>query len=263
MPEQPQDLTVTLLQTELIWEDPVANCSTFTQKLRELKEPADLIILPEMFTTGFTMNAAAQAEKPHGFTYNWLLQMASEKNAAITGSIIVQEKGEYFNRLLWAQPDGRILHYDKKHLFRMARENAIYSAGKSKLVVTWRGWRICPLVCYDLRFPVWSRQQPENPYDLLIYVANWPEKRAAAWKTLLAARAIENLSYCIGVNRVGTDGAGIPYAGHSAICQPQGESYFLPENLKLMHTQTLSYSNLNNFRERFPAHLDADPFQLL
>ena len=262
-PEHPiPDLTVTLLQTDLAWENPEESRRIFAQKIGSLTSPTDLIILPEMFTTGFTMNAAQLAEPPNGPTTQWLRQMAEISQAAITGSIIVQENGHFYNRLLWVQPDGTVYTYDKRHLFRMAQENAIYSAGKRKLIVNWKGWRICPLVCYDLRFPVWSRNTSAQPYDLLIYVASWPEKRAQAWCSLLPARAIENLSYCIGVNRTGTD-AHTSYAGDSAVCDPQGNCIFLPANPDIIHTQTLSYSDLASFRKRFPADLDADIFTLL
>ena len=256
------DLRVTLLQTDLVWEDPVANRSQFETLIRNLAVETDLIVLPEMFTTGFTMNAAALAETMKGPTIAWLLEMARAKQAAITGSLIIKENEQYFNRLIFAQPDGSIQFYDKRHLFRMAEENAIYSAGKTRMIVNYKGWCICPLICYDLRFPVWSRQQPSQPYDLLLYVANWPEKRAVAWRTLLAARAIENLSYCVGVNRTGQDQMGIYYDGGSAVCSAQGETFYLPQNPEIIHTQTLSYQKLQEFRERFPADLDADAFIL-
>jgi omega-amidase len=256
------DLTVTLLQNDLIWEDPEANRIVFEELIKGLNLSTDLIILPEMFTTGFTMNAEKFAEEPEGPTTQWLQQMVQLTGAAITGSFIVNEQGNFYNRLLWVQPDGQIFTYDKHHLFRMAQENAIYSAGKSKTIIFWKGWRICPLICYDLRFPVWSRQTTEQAYDLLLYVANWPEKRSAAWRSLLPARAVENLSYCIGVNRTGQDGNGIAYVGESAVCDAQGNSFFLPANPAYIHTQTLSFSELQNFRERFPANLDADAFTL-
>lgn len=250
------------MQTDLVWEDPVANRNRFEALIKDPAVETDLLVLPEMFTTGFTMNAAALAETMEGPTIAWLQEMARLKQAAITGSLIIKEDENYFNRLIWATPDGKIQYYDKRHLFRMAQENAIYSAGKTRLMVNYKGWRICPLICYDLRFPVWSRQQPKQPYDLLIYVANWPEKRAVAWQTLLAARAIENLSYCVGVNRIGKDQLDIGYNGSSAICSAQGETFYLPTNQEIMHTQTLSHQQLHEFRKRFPAELDADTFLL-
>ncbi|MBK0403403.1 amidohydrolase [Adhaeribacter sp. BT258] len=257
------DLTVTLIQTELCWENPAENRRILSQKIAEIASPTDLIVLPEMFTTGFSMQTEKLAEKMTGPTVKWLLEMAKLKNAAICGSIIIEEENRYYNRLLWAQPDGQLFTYDKRHLFRMAHENGSFSAGKSKLIVHWRGWNICPLVCYDLRFPVFSRWTKQASYDLLLYVANWPEKRAAAWKTLLPARAIENLSYCLGVNRVGKDENGILYSGDSVICDPQGATFFLPSHTEAVHTQILSAAALESFRQRFPAFEDADAFELL
>ncbi len=256
------DLRVTLVQPDLIWENPAANREKLAALISSQPLETDLIILPEMFTTGFTMNAAAFAETMEGPTVAWLLEMTQLKQAALTGSLVIKENGAYFNRLIWAQPDGKVFTYDKRHLFRMARENDTYAAGKSKLVVTWKGWRICPLICYDLRFPVWSRFTAQEPYDLLLYVANWPAKRRAAWNTLLPARAVENLSYCLGVNRTGSDGQDVAYSGDSAICSPQGEVFRLPANTESIHTQTLSYDDLQKFRARFPANLDADLFEL-
>lgn len=257
------DLRVTLFQTDLFWENPAANRQNLETKIRSLTEPTDLLILPEMFSTGFTMNAPALAESMDGPTIQWLQQMAQLKQAAITGSLIIKEAGHYYNRLVWVQPDGQIFTYDKRHLFRMAQENGIYSAGKTRLLVNWKGWNICPLVCYDLRFPVWSRQHTNPPYDLLLYVANWPAKRAAAWKALLPARAIENLSYCIGVNRTGQDTQQIEYSGDSTVCSPQGNIQWLPAQTEAVQTFTLSYPYLQNFRERFPANLDADNFEIM
>src|SRR6478752_3407788 len=262
MPTPASELRVTLFQTDLVWENPAANRAALEIQIRNLTEPTDLLILPEMFSTGFTMNAPALAETMNGPTVNWLQEMADHKQAAITGSIIIEEDGHYFNRLLWVQPGGQIQFYDKRHLFRMAQENAIFSAGKSKLMVNRKGWNICPLVCYDLRFPVWSRQHSEAPYDLLLYVANWPAKRSTAWKTLLPARAVENLSYCVGVNRVGTDGQGNSYSGDSAFCTPQGEVSWLPSGTETVITFSLNYQQLQDFRNRFPAHLDADAFEI-
>ena len=212
---------ITLLQTALHWQNPVANRAMLEETLFTLPEPTDLIVLPEMFTTGFTMNAAALAEPMNLTTFKWLKQMARQTNAAITGSYVVQENGQFYNRLIWMEPDGQFAHYDKRHLFRMADEEKTYTAGTLRLIRTWRGWRICPLICYDLRFPVWSRSRQIAPhqldYDLLLYVANWPAPRQLAWDTLLQARAIENLSYVAGVNRVGQDGNQHTYLGGSAL----------------------------------------------
>ncbi|WP_077922349.1 amidohydrolase [Spirosoma sp. 209] len=262
---------LTLLQPDLYWQDPVANRAMLEERIMTLPEPTDLIVLPEMFTTGFTMDAAAVAEPMNLTTFRWLKQMAAQTGAVVTGSYVVREGSAFYNRLVWMQPDGQFDTYDKRHLFRMAGEDGIYTAGNRRLVKTWKGWRICPLICYDLRFPVWSRNTPApsptgNPaafdYDLLLYVANWPAARRHAWNTLLQARAIENLSYVVGVNRVGTDGNGHPYTGDSAIIDPRGDVLFRQSDTEGLHQQTISLDELREFRERFPAHLDADFFEI-
>lgn len=216
-----QNLKTALLQVDLVWEDIEANRKNFEEKIKQLSAEVDLIILPEMFTTGFSMNAEKLAEPANGPSYVWMQKMASEKNAAITGSIITSEKGLFYNRLYFVFPDGSSEKYDKKHTFTLAKENETYASGREKLIVSYKGWKICPLVCYDLRFPVWARNT-EN-YDLLIYVANWPAPRVHAWDVLLQARAIENMSYCIGVNRVGRDGKDLDYVGHSAVYDSLGK----------------------------------------
>ncbi|WP_375447268.1 amidohydrolase [uncultured Fibrella sp.] len=255
-------MNITLLQTELHWQDPVANRAMLEEKIFTLPEPTDLIVLPEMFTTGFTMDARAVAEPMNLTTFKWLKQMAAQTSAVVTGSYVVKENGGFYNRLIWMEPDGQFAHYDKRHLFRMAGEDKTYSAGTSRLVREWRGWRICPLVCYDLRFPVWSRNKQIAPdqldYDLLLYVANWPAPRQNAWDTLLQARAIENLSYVAGVNRVGTDGNGHPYSGGSALIDVKGDILFRQYDAEAIHQQTLSLDDLQAFRGKFPAYLDAD-----
>ncbi|RYC67514.1 amidohydrolase [Spirosoma sordidisoli] len=262
---------LTLLQPDLYWQNPVANRAMLEERIMTLPEPTDLIVLPEMFTTGFTMDAAAVAEPMNLTTFRWLKQMATQTGAVVTGSYVVREGSAFYNRLVWMQPDGQFDTYDKRHLFRMAGEDGIYTAGNRRLVKTWKGWRICPLICYDLRFPVWSRNTPapsptSNPaafdYDLLLYVANWPAARRHAWNTLLQARAIENLSYVVGVNRVGTDGNGHPYTGDSAIIDPRGDVLFRQSDTEGLHQQTISLDELREFRERFPAHLDADFFEI-
>jgi len=252
---------LTLLQPTLHWENPTANRAALEEVLFGLPEPTDLIVLPEMFTSGFTMNPAAVAEPMNLTTFKWLRQMAAQTKAAITGSYVVQEGGRHYNRLLWMEPDGTFATYDKRHLFRMAGEEKVYSAGTQRIVRSWRGWNICPLICYDLRFPVWSRNVGLE-YDLLIYVANWPAPRRHAWNTLLQARALENLCYVAGVNRVGADGNGHPYAGDSAVIDFKGQvQVSLGDQPGLIQT-TLSLDELRAFRERFPAHLDADTFTL-
>ncbi|WP_299705535.1 amidohydrolase [uncultured Pontibacter sp.] len=255
------DLRVTIIQTTLHWQDAEANRQMFSEKLAATQPATDLIVLPEMFTTGFSMDAAGLAEEADGPTLQWMKKEAARHQAVLTGSVIVKEGESYYNRLYWVLPDATYEHYNKRHLFRMAKEHHTYTAGKEKLLVDLKGWNICPLVCYDLRFPVWSRNT-HSQYDLLLYVANWPKPRANAWSTLLQARAIENLSYVVGVNRVGTDGNGHPYSGDSAIIHPKGYHLLQTHEVEGVHTITLSKQGLTDFREAFPAHLDADDFTL-
>ncbi len=253
------DLKLTIVQSNLYWEDKKANLNQFTDKLSSITESTDLIILPEMFTTGFSMNATALAETMEGETVNWMKLHAAKKGCAITGSFICEENGKYFNRLVWVDEHGSCYSYDKRHLFSMAAEHEHYSNGNTKLMVTLKGWNICPLICYDLRFPVWSRNTKENPYDLLIYVANWPERRQHPWKTLLLARAIENQAYVVGLNRVGTDVHQVIYSGDSAVINYKGEVMSTtPPHVESIETLTLSYANLKDFRKEFPVLNDAD-----
>ena len=251
-----------MVQASLHWQDAAANRTTLDRCLSQISIPTDLIVLPEMFTTGFSMDAAALAEPMDGPTVAWLRQHATAHQAVITGSLIIEENGRYFNRLLWVRPDGSLSYYDKHHLFTMAREQDTYTAGTTRLVEDWRGWRICPLVCYDLRFPVWSRNEAAQPYDLLLYVANWPAARRNAWITLLRARAIENLSYVLGVNRTGQDGLGQDYAGDSALLDMRGDYLLQAGNLHSCITRTIRRADLEEFRTKFPALNDADPFTL-
>ena len=257
-----EDLKITLVQVPLIWENEEKNLEQFDSCLISiLPHQTDLIILPEMFNTGFTMNAAEVYREMHSDIVEWMKKTAAIKKAAVTGSLIIKENNQYFNRLLWVFPDGNIQTYDKRHLFRMASENQVFSAGKNKLIVEWKGWKICPLICYDLRFPVGSRNTGD--YDLLIYIANWPEKRSYAWKNLLIARAIENQAFVAGVNRTGIDGLGIEYAGGSLVAGPMGEIIrsTLP-NEACIETVELSAENIIQFRKTFPAYLDADTFSI-
>ncbi|MCJ8165489.1 amidohydrolase [Pontibacter sp. E15-1] len=256
------DLRVTIVQTPLHWQDAEANRAMFSEKLAAAAPHTDLIVLPEMFTTGFSMEASSLAEVAAGPTLSWMQQEAQRHQAVLTGSVMVQENGQYYNRLYWVRPDGSYQTYNKRHLFRMAREHHTYAAGKERLVVDLKGWNVCPLVCYDLRFPVWSRNIGSG-YDLLLYVANWPQVRSLAWRTLLQARAIENVTYVVGVNRVGTDGNSHPYAGDSAIIHPKGHHLLETSHTEGIHTLTLRKQELVDFREAFPAHLDADGFKLL
>jgi predicted amidohydrolase len=256
------DLTVSFLQTALHWHDAAANRAAIGQQLARLAQPTDLIVLPEMFTTGFSMEAPGQAEPMSGPTVAWLREQAAAHDAVVTGSLIIEENGSYFNRLLWVRPDGSLRHYDKRHLFTLAGEQHTYTPGQARLVEDWRGWRICPLVCYDLRFPVWSRNQPAAPYDLLLYVANWPAVRRTAWMTLLRARAIENVACALGVNRIGQDALGHDYSGDSALLDARG-SYLVEAHAEAgLFTHTLKRDELDDFRARFTALNDGDAFEL-
>jgi predicted amidohydrolase len=262
-----QDLKITLIQSDVHWEDTEANLAMFEEKIWQIGPSTDVIVLPEMFTTGFTMNASRLAELMNMRTFKWMKQMADQTNALILGSYIVKVHERFYNRLLWMEPGGHFKTYDKRHLFRMSDEHKTYSPGESMLIGTWKGWRICPLICYDLRFPVWSRNKwdftaRKLSYDLAIYVANWPTTRGEAWATLLKARAIENLSYVVGVNRIGQDGNGIEYSGHSAIISPKGEAIFTNDEMESSRTIELSANSLEAFRDRFPAYLDADDFTI-
>jgi predicted amidohydrolase len=254
-------LRVTLVQAELAWQDPAANRRNLAAHFRGLVGRTDLVVLPEMFSTGFSMAAAELAEDMHGPTVGWMREEAAALGCAITGSLIVREDGRCYNRLVWARPDGSVEHYDKRHLFRVANEQQHYAAGARRLVVELKGWRVCPMVCYDLRFPVWSRSRGD--YDVLLYVANWPQRRANAWATLLRARAIENLCYVVGVNRVGRDGNGASYAGDSVALDFLGQPLSSEGGGDRVETAVLDLESLRAYRQSFPAQLDADPFELL
>ena len=255
-----QDLIVSLIQTPLYWEDPVANRAMLEEKIAEI-DITDVIVLPEMFTTSFTNNAAQFAEPMNLHTFKWMKQLASQSGACIVGSYAVKEGTNFFNRLLWMQPDGTFYTYDKRHSFRMSDEHKVYTAGNKQLVVEYKGWKIAPFICYDLRFPVWSRNT-NNKYDLAIYVANWPSARAHAWKSLLPARAIENISYVIGLNRIGTDGLGLDYSGDSIVHDFKGMPLAELHSEETIETIVLSNKALIEFREIFPAYLDGDGFEL-
>ena len=255
-------LRVSLVQQPLTWQDPPANREQFAGLLGPLAGKTDLVVLPETFTTGFSMEAERLGEPAGGASVQWLRSQAAALDAAVTGSVITQEGGRYFNRLLWVTPDAQVRHYDKRHLFRMAGEHEHFTPGRAPWSVPWRGLRVCPLVCYDLRFPVYSRRRPGLDYDLLLYVANWPAPRAEAWRALLPARAIENQAYVVGVNRVGTDGVNVSYAGDSMALDFRGRSLAQAGELPGVITVELSLGPLETFREKFPAHLDADRFSL-
>jgi len=256
------DLTVSFIQAELYWHDAAANRAAFGAALATLPGSTDLIVLPEMFTTGFSMEAAALAETMQGPTVAWMKEQAAARQAVLTGSVIIEENGAYYNRLLWVRPDGSLSTYDKRHLFTLAGEQHTYTPGGTRLVEEWRGWRICPLVCYDLRFPVWSRNQAAAPFDLLLYVANWPAVRRTAWSTLLRARAIENVACALGVNRLGRDGLGHDYSGDSALIDARGNYLVEAHEHAGAFTHTLQRAELDDFRSKFAALHDADAFEL-
>jgi predicted amidohydrolase len=253
-------LRVTLVQTELAWQDPAANRRSLAGHFRGLAGHTDLVVLPEMFSTGFSMEAEQLAEEMGGPTIGWLREEAAALGCVITGSLIVRDAGRCFNRLVWARPDGSLEYYDKRHLFRLANEQQHYAAGTRRLVAAVKGWRVCPLICYDLRFPVWSRSRGD--YDLLLYVANWPQRRAHAWVTLLKARAIENLSYVVGVNRIGRDGNGASYAGDSVALDFLGQPLSSEGGGDRVETVVLDLESLQSYRNSFPAQLDADPYEI-
>ncbi len=253
------DLKVTLVQPDLFWEDRDPNRCNIAFMLKDVGE-TDLIILPEMFTTGFSMSPAKWSETEAGATLEWMKTIAKIKDAAVTGSIIIEENGNFYNRLFFVYPNGEYLKYDKRHLFTLAAEDQHYAAGSEILIVDYLGWKIKPLVCYDLRFPVWARNTEK--YDLLLYVANWPAKRSFAWSQLLIARAIENQSYVAGVNRVGTDGNGFDYSGDSVMLNPFGEEMAKITNAEAIKTVTLSKENLNKIRDKFRFLEDGDRFEI-
>ncbi len=255
------DLKVALVQTDLYWENTTANLASLEEKIATITELVDIIVLPELFSTGFTMNPASVAEPMNLTTTKWMQQVAAQTGAVVMGSFVAKEGTNYFNRLLWVEPDGTYDFYDKRHLFRMAREQESYTGGTKRIIKEWKGWKICPLICYDLRFPVWSRNVALD-YDLLVYVANWPAIRSHVWNTLLQARAIENLSYVVGVNRVGNDGNGIPHTGDSAVIDFKGEVLERKSIEEGILIHTLQREALTTFRDKFPAFLDADEFLL-
>jgi predicted amidohydrolase len=252
-------MKISLIQTALEWENPAANRANFTELINGIAV-TDLIILPEMFATGFTMNPSAVAETMDGDSVAWMVQMAKAKNSAITGSLVIEEDGKYYNRLLFVYPDGEIKTYNKRHLFSYAEEDKFYTPGTGKLIVEYKGWTICPLVCYDLRFPVFARNV-EN-YDLLLYVANWPQVRTFAWDALLKARAIENLSYTIGVNRIGQDGNGHAYSGHTQALDALGGYVLEAKEEAGVFTVELDKDALEATRKRFAFLNDKDDFSI-
>lgn len=261
-------LTLSLIQTSLHWEDKAANLAQLEALIKGIPEKTEVVILPEMFSTGFSMQPEKLAETMEGPSVQWMKRVAAEKRIILTGSLIIEENGDYFNRLIWMLPNGQYGVYDKRHLFGYADEDQHYAPGNKRFIASVKGWKILLLVCYDLRFPVWSRQNgalqedrskaPE--YDLIIYVANWPERRNHAWKTLLQARAIENQCFVAGVNRTGNDGNEIYHSGDSMIVNPMGEILATKAHEPWVHTLTLQRDELDNVRNKLPFLKDADDF---
>ncbi len=254
-------LSFSLIQTALFWEDKAANLAMLAEKIRRIEEYTEVIVLPEMFSTGFSMQPEKFAETMDGPTIEWMRSLSAEKKAILTGSIIIKEDEKYYNRLIWMLPNGELGYYDKRHLFAFAGEDQHYSAGNKRLIASVKGWKINLQICYDLRFPVWARQQGEE-YDVLLYVANWPEKRNHAWKTLLTARAIENQCITMGLNRVGLDGNNIAHSGDSLIVGPLGEVLYHCAYEEDVFTITLQKEEITNARTQFPFWKDADFFHI-
>lgn len=258
------DLDLTLIQSDVSWENPGANLEAFDRTIRALPGGAELVLLPEMFSTGFTMHADTLAQPMTGASVRWMQRTAQEKNIILAGSLIIEDEGHYYNRLLWVLPNGTVAHYDKRHLFAFAGEDAVYTPGQKRVIARVKGWKVCLSICYDLRFPIWLRQPPEagKRYDLLISVASWPQSRSEAWKTLLRARAIENQCYTAGVNRTGTDGNGIPYAGGSCLFGPAGESLLEAGDQPDTLHATLTKARIAAVRDQFPFLDDQDLFSI-
>lgn len=255
-----QNLTVKLIQTSLHWHDAKANRDHFDDLITADDTPADLVVLPEMFTTGFTMDATTHAEKMDGESIKWMTRVASDRGITLCGSLIIEEDGRFYNRLIWMSPNGQCAHYDKRHLFRMAGEEEHFAAGTQRKIFELNGWKVCPLICYDLRFPVWSRGV--NAYDLMLFVANWPATRRSAWQMLLPARAIENQCYALGVNRIGIDGNDKGYSGDSAVHDYLGNAILECGDRACAETVCLDGDALARYRKKFPAYLDADSFEI-
>lgn len=264
-------LTITTIQSNLIWEEKAANLRMLEQKITGIEEKTEIVVLPEMFNTGFSMRPEALAETMEGETVEWMKRVSRENGIVLTGSLMIEESGNFYNRLVWMLPNGQYGQYDKRHLFAFGEEDKHYSAGNKRLIASVKGWKINLQVCYDLRFPVWARQAPlssrrgdggEVEYDVLIYVANWPERRSHAWKTLLCARAIENQCYVVGVNRVGSDGKNVYHSGNSLVIDPLGQVLYHMADEEDVNTITLQKEMLEDVRSKFPFWKDADDFRI-
>ena len=257
-----QTLTITIIQANLFWENKKANLEMLTQKINSITTATELVVLPEMFSTGFSMQPEKLAETMDGETMNWMKNIATTKKIILTGSIIIKEENKFYNRLIWMLPTGQFYHYDKRHLFAFANEHQHYTAGNKRVIAQVKGWKINLQVCYDLRFPVWARQANEAEYDVLLYVANWPQRRSHAWKTLLTARAIENQCYVVAVNRVGNDGNNIYHSGNSMVIDAQGNELYHKADEEDVFTITLQKETLQEVRNKFPFLKDADGFKI-
>ena len=255
-------LKITTFQAYLFWENIEKNLKNLTLRLSSIREKTDLIVLPEMFTTGFSLNAPALAEDMNGRTMQWMHEQAKSFESVVTGSIIIKENGNYFNRLIWMRPDGTYSKYDKRHLFGLSKEDEVYTPGNEIVIVELNGWKICPAICYDLRFPVWLRNTG-GEYDILLIVANWPEKRSSHWRTLIPARAVENQSFVIAVNRVGHDGNEMYHQGDSMCIDPNGNTVYYKPNDEDLYTFSISYDDLVKARRLFPFLQDADEFKII
>lgn len=253
-------MKIALIQSSLFWENREKNKKKLEEKINAISEPIDLIVLPEMFTSGFTMHPHLVAETMLGETMVWLQQLAKEKNAAITGSLVITEKGNFYNRLVFVFPSGKVQFYDKRHLFTLAGEDKKYTAGKEKVIIDYLGWKICLLICYDLRFPVFARNSED--YDVLLYVANWPNTRINAWDALLKARAIENMCYTIGVNRIGVDANHHIYNGHSQVQDFLGRAIIEPQESDGVFIATLEKTSLLETRQKLGFLNDKDDFEI-
>lgn len=255
-------INFTLIQTNLFWEDKQANLQMLEEKIKSITTANTIVVLPEMFSTGFSMQPQKFAETMDGACIQWMKKMAASKKVIITGSLMVEEDGKYYNRLIWMLPTGNFGYYNKRHCFAYAGEDKHYTSGNKKLVAQVNGWKINLQICYDLRFPVWARQKKNDMYDVLLYVANWPQRRSHAWKSLLVARAIENQCYVIAVNRVGNDGNDIAHSGNSMVITPLGEVLYHQENIEDIFTITLDMQALQDVRDKFPFWKDADDFEI-
>jgi omega-amidase len=257
-----ENLKITIFQGYLFWENIDKNLQNISLRLTGIREKTDLIVLPEMFNTGFTMSAESLAEPMNGKTMQWMQTIAKKYDCIVTGSLIITDGGNCYNRLIWMHPDGTFAHYDKRHLFTLANENETYTPGAGRLIVELKGWKICPVICYDLRFPIWLRNTG-TAYDLLLIVANWPEKRSLHWRTLIPARAVENQSYVIGVNRVGHDGNEVYHSGDSTCISPNGDVIYYKRDEEDVYTFSINADELKRIRLSMPFLRDADNFEIL